>query len=127
MKAVNFYLCPHCGNIAMLVEDHKVPMFCCGQKMEVMQPNTTEAAFEKHLPVITLSEGAAQVTVGDVLHPATAEHHIGWLYLATNLGGQYRKLDPLAAPTASFALVEGETVQAAYGYCNLHGLWVTEA
>ncbi len=126
MKASNFYVCAHCGNITMLVEDHKVPLFCCGQKMERMNANATDAAFEKHVPVIALGEGAATVTVGDVLHPATAEHHIGWLYLETNLGGQYRKLDPLAAPTAQFALVEGEAVSAAYAYCNLHGLWVAE-
>ena len=40
---------------------------------------------------------------------------------------QKRGLKPGEKPEAVFALAEGETVVAAYEYCNLHGLWKAEA
>ena len=36
-------------------------------------------------------------------------------------------LKPGDKPEAVFALADGETVVAAYEYCNLHGLWKAEA
>lgn len=39
-----FYICRHCGNLIGLIHDAGVPMMCCGQKMEALVPNTTEAA-----------------------------------------------------------------------------------
>ncbi len=45
-----FYICRHCGNLIGLVHDAGVPMMCCGEKMEALQPNTVDAATEKHLP-----------------------------------------------------------------------------
>ena len=41
----------------------------------------------------------------------------------TDRGVQYKNLTPDMAPRAEFALCEGETVEAVYAYCNLHGLW----
>ena len=38
-----FYICRHCGNLIGLIHDAGVPMMCCGQKMEALVPNTTEA------------------------------------------------------------------------------------
>ncbi|MTL82835.1 desulfoferrodoxin, partial [Turicibacter sanguinis] len=47
---MKFYICPTCGNVIELIEDHKVPVMCCGKKMEELVPNSTEAAVEKHMP-----------------------------------------------------------------------------
>ena len=30
---IKFYFCDHCKNVAIKVVDHKVPLFCCGEKM----------------------------------------------------------------------------------------------
>ena len=38
-----------------------------------------------------------------------------------------KDLKPGEKPEAVFGLAEGETVVAAYEYCNLHGLWKAEA
>ena len=46
-----FYICEHCGNIAVKVKDAGVPMMCCGQKMKELVPGTVDAAVEKHVPV----------------------------------------------------------------------------
>ena len=47
------YKCMHCGNIIEMVEDKGVPVVCCGEKMVLLDPNTTDAATEKHVPVVT--------------------------------------------------------------------------
>ena len=47
--ATKFYKCSHCGNVVEKVVDNKVPVFCCGQKMEELVPNTVEASGEKHI------------------------------------------------------------------------------
>ena len=49
---MKFYICDHCGNIVAYVKNKGVPVMCCGQKMRELVPNTTDAAVEKHVPVI---------------------------------------------------------------------------
>ena len=120
-----FYICRHCGNIVEMVRDAKVPVMCCGQKMELLEPNTVEASGEKHKPVVTVRGGAVHVEVGSVAHPMLEEHSIQWVYLETEHGGQRRNLKPGDAPVADFSL-GGEKPVAVYAFCDLHGLWMTE-
>ena len=49
-----FYICKHCGNIYAAVKQTKVPVMCCGAKMEEIIPGTVEASVEKHVPVYTV-------------------------------------------------------------------------
>ena len=118
-----FYICEHCGNIVTKVKDAGVPGMCCGQKMKELIPGTTEAATEKHIPVYSVEGNLVKVQVGSVAHPMLPEHYIEWVFLQTAQGTQCKKLHPGEAPQASFALCEGDTVEAVYAYCNLHGLW----
>ena len=124
MKA-KFYICRHCGNIIGMINDAGVPVMCCGQKMEARVPNTTEAAGEKHLPVVTVDGATVTVKVGEVAHPMTDEHYIQWVYIETENGGQRRALKPGDKPEVTFCLGEDKPI-AVYAYCNLHGLWKTE-
>ena len=126
MGKEKFYLCEHCKNLIGMIHDAGVPVVCCGQKMTALEPNTTDAAGEKHLPVIEQSGSTITVSVGSVSHPMTAEHSIEWIYLETSLGGQRKALSPEVEPKAEFVLAEGEKAVAAYAYCNLHGLWKTQ-
>lgn len=120
-----FYICRHCGNLVGVLHDSGVPMMCCGQKMEALEPNTTDAAGEKHLPVVTVEEGTLNVNVGSVSHPMLPEHFIEWVYVQTEHGGQRRALKPGGDPNVTFALGD-DRAAAVYAYCNLHGLWMTE-
>ena len=86
-------------------------------------PNTTDAAGEKHVPVITVNGNEVKIVVGSIEHPSLPEHFITFILLETNLGIHTRWLKPGDKPAASFTLTEGEKVLAAYEYCNLHGLW----
>ena len=123
MKA-NFYICPTCGNLVYTVHNAGVPLLCCGQKMQKLEPNTVEASGEKHLPVAALEGDTLHVSVGSVEHPMVAEHMIQWIFVETEQGGQIRYLQAGQAPKADFVLV-GEKPVAVYAYCNLHGLWMT--
>ena len=113
-----FYKCAHCGNIIAFVENKGVPVMCCGQKMEELIPGTTDAAQEKHVPVIQQ---------GEVEHPMQEEHYIQWISIETKEGNQRKVLKPGEAPKAVFMLTDTDELIAAYEYCNLHGLWKAEA
>jgi superoxide reductase len=108
----------------MKVVDNKVPVFCCGQKMEELVPNTVDASGEKHLPVVTdLGNGLLKVEVGSVHHPMLPEHHISFIYVETENGGI--RIDLKDEPVAEVYVGSSKPV-AVYEYCNLHGLWKVE-
>ncbi|MFT3950441.1 MAG: desulfoferrodoxin family protein [Oscillospiraceae bacterium] len=121
-----FYVCKHCGNLVGIINASGAPLTCCGEHMKELIPNTTEAATEKHLPVVAVDGDLVTVAVGSVAHPMLPEHHIVWVYLETEQGGQRKNLEVGADPVAAFALTDGDKPIAAYAYCNLHGLWKTE-
>lgn len=121
-----FYICRKCGNLVGMIEASGVIMKCCGEPMEELIPGTVDASLEKHLPVVEVNGNEITVTVGSVIHPMTEEHHIAWIYLLTENGGQRKVLEHTGEPVAKFILAEGEKPVAAYEYCNLHGLWKTD-
>lgn len=120
---LKFYKCKHCGNIIAVVKASGAPISCCGEKMTEIVPGTTDAAVEKHVPVVEIKDGKVIVTVGEVAHPMAPEHYIEWIAISTDLGNQRKILEPGDKPMACFALCDGEKFEAAYAYCNLHGLW----
>jgi superoxide reductase len=73
---VKFYRCKICGKIVAMVNETAVPTICCGQEMYELLPNTTEGAFEKHIPVVSREGNVVTVKVGSVEHPMTPEHFI---------------------------------------------------
>ena len=98
-----------------------------GSEMVELKANSTDAAGEKHVPVMTVEGNTVHVVVGSVLHPMTEEHSIQLIALETKQGVQRKALLPTDQPIADFVLAEGDEVVAAYEYCNLHGLWKVEA
>ena len=121
--ATKFYKCRHCGNVIVKLVNSGVPVVCCGEKMEELVAGVTDGAVEKHLPVVTRLEGnLLKVEVGSVAHPMSPEHHISFIYLETENGGQFVELKdkPEAVVNSS-----GDRPVAVYEYCNLHGLWKT--
>ena len=125
MKETRFFVCKHCGNFVGFIENKGPALVCCGEKMEGLVPNTTEASGEKHLPEVSVCGDRVDVKVGSVAHPMEEAHHITFIYLETEYGGQKKALKPGQEPKHSFCLTDDKPV-AAYEYCNLHGLWKTE-
>ena len=76
MLNIVFYRCEVCGNMVALLKIGGGTLTCCGQAMTKLEPNTTDASKEKHVPVITRENGKIKVSIGSVLHPMTLEHYI---------------------------------------------------
>lgn len=123
VKEKKFYICNHCGNMVGLINNAGVPLVCCGEEMTELIPNTTDAAVEKHVPVIKVVGNKVIIEIGSAPHPMTEEHYIGWVYIETEKGGQRKELQSGSKPYVEFALTEDDTFESAYAYCNLHGLW----
>lgn len=120
------FKCTKCGNMISYLNKDACDVKCCGETMVEVVPNTTDAAGEKHVPVIEINGNIVTVKVGSVEHPMMDAHYIQWIVLETEQGRQRKELKPGAAPEATFALVDGDKAVAAYEYCNLHGLWKAE-
>jgi len=120
MSNVVFYRCGICGNMVALIKSGGGELVCCGQPMAKLEPNTTDGAKEKHVPVISKGDGKIKVAVGAVLHPMLPEHHIEWIALDNGEKTEIVYLKPGMDPIAEFSDIRSG---AAYAYCNLHGLW----
>ncbi len=120
-KKMDVYKCERCGVIASVLHDAKGHMVCCGQDMVKLTENTTDAATEKHVPVIEREGNRVTVKVGSVLHPMTDGHYIEWIELVEGSTSHLKYLNPGEEPVAVFN-VEGADIYAR-AYCNLHGFW----
>lgn len=123
MTEQKFFRCKHCGNIVGMFHDSGVPIVCCGEPMELLNPNSVDAATEKHVPVVEVNGDTVTVKIGSVTHPMEEAHHIEFIYLQTEHGGQCKWLEVGAEPVATFKLASDDRLVAALEYCNLHGLW----
>lgn len=119
-------VCKVCGNVVGMIEDHHVPVYCCGQPMNELKANESEGALEKHLPLVSRQGNEIRVSVGSVEHPMLENHWITLIQLETDKGIYQKRLTANQRPEATFILSEGERPLAAYEYCNLHGFWKTE-
>ena len=118
---MKFFKCIKCNRLAVFLDD--MNLTSCGEVFEEVTPNTTDAATEKHVPVVEVSGNKVVVKVGEVEHPMTEEHYINYIIVETTHGFQKRELKPTDKPIAEFLLADGEQLVATYEYCNLHGLW----
>ena len=123
---MKFYRCEVSGQIIAIVKKTGAPVVCCGKPMKELIPGTTDAAVEKHVPAVTVDGNKVIVAVGSVPHPMTEAHYIEWVSLKTKFGNQRKALKPGDDPCVCFAMCDGDEVEAAYAYCNLHGLWACE-
>ncbi len=123
-KAKQVYRCAICGNIVEVVNPSGGTLSCCGQPMELLTENSTDAALEKHVPVIEKIDGGYRVKVGSVEHPMTEAHYIQWIELITDDKVMRKYLTPKDKPVAEFKT--DATDVYAREYCNLHGLWTSK-
>ena len=100
LKKKNVYKCDVCGNIVEGLWNGKPSISCCGQPMRELVPNTTDAAVEKHVPVIIRDGKKVTVKVGEAAHPMTPEHYI--LFVELISGNTLMRHD----------FVEGDTIAA---------------
>lgn len=123
---MNFYRCNVCGNVIVKCVDSGIPVSCCGEEMEHLEPHTMEQDYEKHLPVVShIDANTVCVRVGSREHPMTESHYIQFIYLETEHGGQLMHLQPSDPPEAYFC-VRHDRPLFAYAFCNIHGIWAAK-
>jgi superoxide reductase len=96
-------------------------LVCCGQDMTLLKEGTTDAAREKHVPVIERADGKFKIKVGDVAHPMEEKHYIEFIEIMADDRIYRRFLKPGQNPEAVFE-IDADHVTARE-FCNLHGLW----
>ena len=124
-KRLEVYKCEVCGNIVECVHTGAGALNCCNQDMTLLSENTTDAAVEKHVPVIEKGNGFIKVTVGSVAHPMADDHYIEWIELLADGKAYMQFLNPGEAPEAVFNITADKVT--AREYCNLHGQWKADA
>lgn len=121
------YKCDVCGNIVESLWNGKPSISCCNQPMRELEMNTTDAAVEKHVPVIIREGKKVTVKVGEVAHPMTPDHYI--LFIELLCGDMVLRHDLKEGDTAAEAVFyiddENATLQARE-FCNKHGFWGTK-
>lgn len=120
-KTMEVYQCELCGNMVEVLAAGGGELVCCGQPMKLLVENSTDAAKEKHVPVIVKTEGGFTAKIGSVPHPMTDAHFIEWIELIAGTTVLRQELKPGDAPEAFFATTASQA--SARAYCNLHGLW----
>lgn len=126
MKKAAVYKCLKCGNVVEVLWNSPAMVSCCGQEMTELVPNSTDAAKEKHVPVIERQGNKVTVKVGSVPHPMTKEHYITFIELVA--GNDVLRHDFKEGDTVAEAVfyVDEKIPVVAREYCNLHGFWTTK-
>ncbi len=120
-ERLQIYKCLNCGNMVQVVHEAGGELVCCGQPMVLLNEGETDAATEKHVPVVEKTADGYKVKIGSVAHPMEDKHYIEWIELIAD-GISYRKfLNPGEPPEATFCIKADNVV--AREFCNLHGLW----
>ena len=114
---MKFYQCENCKKVIVSKEELAL------EGWKELIPCSTDAAVEKHVPVVEKKCGRLRVSVGSVMHPATEAHYIEWVLVETKDGYQMKYFAPTDTPEVAFGLKAGDEVVGVYAYCNLHGLW----
>ena len=115
------YKCGVCGAEVEVIRGGGGTLVCCNKPMNLLAENTTDAAQEKHVPVIEKVDGGVKVSVGSVAHPMVEDHLIEWIEIIADGKIQRQSLKPGDAPEAVFSVEAAQITARAY--CNLHGLW----
>ena len=121
------FKCDSCGSLVEALRASDCDPFCCGKPMRALAENTTDAAREKHVPVIVPKGEGTLVRVGSVAHPMEAEHYIEWIELLLpgpdgNPAASYRAFLKPGDKSEAFFPVRAEGAWARE-HCNKHGLW----
>jgi superoxide reductase len=121
MQKLDVYKCSLCGNMVEVLRVGGGTLACCGKPMDLLRANSTDAAGEKHVPVVEATAKGCRVKVGTVAHPMLAEHLIEWIEVVSGDRVCRAFLKPGQAPEAEFCVPAAGA--KAREFCNLHGLW----
>lgn len=114
-----FKKCNTCGQIVHVIKNEN-NLICCGKEMMELIPNSTDAAFEKHVPEYEINDNKIYVKVNHVMED---DHYIEWIAIENDKEFYMKKLNPGDTPEAIFDNISNAVI---YSYCNKHNLWKKE-
>lgn len=123
-KKLEMYKCEICGNFIEVVLSGVGELVCCNQPMTLLEPNTVDAAKEKHVPFFIKKDDELEVRIGSTPHPMTDEHYIQFIEVISS-DEKYVKRKYLYPNEEPIFTLKGYDIDSliARENCNLHGLW----
>ena len=115
--------CDKCGAMVEEIEPctcNDCEVTCCGDAMKLVEPNSVDASYEKHLPLCEIEDDIVYVRVNHVMDE---DHYIKWIKVVYDNTEITTYFNPGEEAIVTFKYVKGSTV---YSCCNKHGLWMTE-
>lgn len=117
---MKYLRCTKCGAMVKIEKDctcDNCGIQCCGQPMQELIANSTDAAFEKHVPTYEINGENIEASVNHVMEE---EHFIMWLELVSPKLSIRKTFTPNEEAKATFPYIKGSKLLA---FCNKHGLW----
>lgn len=115
--------CNKCNALVKVIKDcncDDCQIMCCNEKMQIVTPNSEDAAFEKHIPNYEIENGVLKVQVNHVMED---DHYIEWICLKTDSKEDFIYFKPNQEAKCEFNSIKNGVL---YSYCNKHGLWKKE-
>jgi superoxide reductase len=112
---IKFRKCNTCGNIVWSFNDTNIS--CCGNDMVLINPNSVDASFEKHVPNYEIENDKININVNHVMED---NHYIMWIMMVNDNEIQYKEFKPGEEAKVTFNYKGNGII---YSYCNLHSLW----
>lgn len=123
MKELVLKKCMSCNALIKVLkdcEDESCGIICCGKPMKTVKANSTDAAFEKHVPTYEKEGNDIHIKVNHVMEE---DHYIEWILVKMEKENKEVLLQPGDIPEIAVPYEKGALI---YAYCNKHGLWKTE-
>lgn len=124
MKELVIKKCLKCGAMVEVLEDCHCEsgcgIKCCGESMKVLEPNSVDAATEKHVPIYEVKEDKIYAQVNHVMDE---DHYIEWMMIISSKKTVKKCFKPGDEPAIHCKYAPGAII---YAYCNKHGLWKKE-
>ena len=123
MKELVLKKCMKCNALVKVLEDCKdesCGIVCCGEPMKEVKANSTDAAFEKHVPTYEKEGENIHIKVNHVMEE---DHYIEWILVKMEKENREVLLQPGDTPEMILPYEKGALI---YAYSNKHGLWKTE-
>lgn len=112
--------CDRCGAVIKVFNDcvcDNCGIRCCDQVMRIINANSEDAAFEKHMPDY---EKVNDEIIVRINHTMEEDHYIEWIGYEFDNSEQIIYFNFDDEPIVTFKYVKGATI---YSYCNKHSLW----
>ena len=121
MKEVLIKKCSKCGAVIRVLKDcncsDECGIKCCGEAMQSLEANSSDGAFEKHIPEYEINGNKITVRVNHVMEE---NHYIEWISALSDEGESIKYFAPGMEAVAIFDYYPSMIL---YSYCNKHNLW----